>query len=162
MLCSVCTEYPKDAGPRSIPSFRQLSVFAEVSETEIPVRIVNNYDIELFGNVSSCNLAQSNVPCITVSGVITQSDAGGSFNFESGELLLASTTTECKLWGQFNGKGSLNGDRFTINSEVEVTCGTGLFQSSSGKLNMIITGLLPTEDRPSPIYELTLDGRLEN
>jgi hypothetical protein len=56
----------------------------------------------------------------------------------------------------------LDGDEFSINSEVEVTCGTGLFQSNSGQLNMIIKGLLASEENPIPIYELILNGQLEN
>jgi hypothetical protein len=165
MLCTVCTEFPKDPGVRpGIPdgNNRFLSIAAEVSETEIPVKIADFYDLELFGNVSSCNLSQSGAPCITINGVITQTDKGGNFNFESGELLLESTVTDCKLWGQFNGRGSIEGDRFIINSDVEVACGTGLFQSKSGQLKMIISGLLPTENHPNPIYELTLDGQLKN
>jgi hypothetical protein len=164
MLCTVCTEFPKDPGVRpGIPDGynRFLSVVAEVSQAGIPVKIADNYEIELFGNATSCNLSSSGAPCITINGVITQTDKGGNFNFESAELLLESTVTDCKLWGQFNGRGSIEGDRFTINSDVEVACGTGLFESNGGTLKMAITGSLPTEDNPSPIYELTLNGQLE-
>ena len=127
MLFSLCTE--TEYRYREAHDYQSFSIVAEVHETVIPVRIADNYDIELFGDVVSCNLSQSNQPCITVSGVITsQPNEWGTFSFEGGELLIESTTTDCKLWGQFTGKGSLDGDRFVINSDVEVTCGTGLFE----------------------------------
>jgi len=163
MLFSLCSEYPKARVPiEPAGNSKELSIVAEVSQAGAPVKIADNYEIELFGNATSCNLSEASAPCITIIGMISQSDAHGHFTFEAGELLLASTTTECKLWGQFNGDGVLSGDEFTITSEVEVTCGTGLFQSNSGQLEMTIKGLLPTENHPKPIYELTLDGQLKN
>jgi hypothetical protein len=163
MLCTVCSKYPEDPGVRPEPEdYKSLNVVAEVSQTETPVKIADNYQIELFGNATSCNLSPSGAPCITVIGMITKPDALGNFSFEEGELLLASTTTECKLWGQFDGDGVLDGNVLTITSQVEVTCGTGLFTSNGGFLNMTIKGLLASEENPSPIYELTLNGQLEN
>lgn len=162
MLCTVCTKFPKDADVGPIDDYRYLSVFADVSNSGTPMKIADNYAIELFGTVASCNLSQSGAPCITVTGMITLPDASGNFNFDAGELLLESTTSDCKLWGQFIGDGTLDGDQFNINSEVEVTCGTGLFQSNSGQLNMTIKGLLASEENPTPIYELILSGQLEN
>jgi len=162
MLFALCTEYPKGYDPdRFAGEVKYLSVIAEVSETEIPIKITDNYQIKFYGNVASCNLSQSGAPCITVSGAITETDAAGNFNFRDGEMLLESTITNCKLWGQFSGKGSLEGNRFTINSDVELACGTGLFESNGGTLKMTISGVLPSEDNPSPIYELTLNGQLE-
>jgi hypothetical protein len=159
LLCAVCSE-PND---HNVPkhNYKSLSVIAEVSETEIPVKVAENYQIELFGNAMSCNLSQNGAPCISVSGVITETDGTGNFNFRDGELTLESTTTNCKLWGQFDGKGSLIGDSFVINSDVEVACGTGLFESYGGQLKMTISGLLPSGENPKPIYELTLNGLLE-
>lgn len=162
MLFALCTEYPKEYVPDHFAGeVKYLSVLAEVSETEILVKITDNYQIEFYGNAASCNLSQSGVPCITVSGAITETDATGNFNFKDGELILESTVTNCKLWGQFSGKGSLEGNRFSINSDVEVACGTGIFESNGGTLKMTIAGVLPSEDNPSPIYELTLNGELE-
>jgi len=162
MLFAVCSEYPKEYDPDQFSGeVKYLSVIADVSETEIPVIIADNHEIQLFGNVASCNLSQSGKPCITVSGVITETDGSGNFNFRNGELLLESTVTNCKLWGQFTGRGSLEGDRFTVNSDVEVACGTGLFESTGGQLKLTITGLLPKEDQAAPVYQLTLDGQLK-
>ena len=159
MLCAFCTDNNNHYFP--VKDYQSLNIVAEVHETEIPLRIADNYDIELFGNSASCNLSKAGQPCITVSGVITQPDAMGSFNFEEGELLIESTTADCKMWGQFSGKGSLDGISFVINSDVEVTCGTGLFETKGGKLSMTITGLLPPKDIQSSTYNLTLYGELE-
>jgi hypothetical protein len=163
MLCTMCSKFPEDPGMRPLSDSKFLSITAEVSETEFPLIIANNDDIELYGNVASCNLYQSGAPCITIFGIIKrQPNQFGSFRIEDGELLLESTTTDCKLWGEFNGIGSLDGDQFTINSDVAVTCGTGVFNSNGGKLNMMITGILPTQDHPVSSYELILKGELEN
>ena len=106
LLCSLCTEYPKEYDPDQFSGeMKYLNVTAEVSETENSVKIADNYQLEFFGNVASCNLSQTGPPCITVSGVITETDATGNFNFRDGELLLESTVTNCKLWGQFSGFG---------------------------------------------------------
>jgi len=160
LLCTVCSK-DDDPGIHSKHNYKTLSVTAEVSETQIPVKVAENYQIELFGNATSCNLSKSGAPCITVRGVITETDGAGNFNFRDGELTLESAITNCKLWGQFDGKGSLTGNSIEIDSEVEVSCGTGLFESVGGNLKLIIWGFLPTEDNPSPIYELTLNGQLE-
>jgi len=161
MLCTVCNKFPKEYEPIQPDNSRYLNVVAEVSETVIPMKIAENYEIELFGNATSCNMSQTGAPCITINGIITRASAMDGFNLESGELLLESTKADCKLWGQFDGKGSLTGNAFVINSDVEVSCGTGLFKTNHGKLNMTITGFLPTEKNPSPIYELTISGQLD-
>ncbi len=161
MLCTVCNKFPKEYEPIQPDNSRYLSVVAEVSETVIPMKIEENYEIELFGNATSCNMSQTGAPCITLNGIITHASTIDGFNLEFGELLLESTNSDCKLWGQFDGKGSLTGNAFVINSDVEVSCGTGLFKTNHGQLNMTITGFLPTENNPSPIYELTLSGQLD-
>jgi len=162
MLCAVCAE-PYNGPDPITPSgiYKSLEVVAEVSATESPIKIADHYEILLFGNTTSCNLSESGSPCITVSGTITQPDSFGNFDFEEGEFQLKSTTTNCELWGQFHGKGTMSGNQIMIKSEVEVTCGTGAFKAKGGDLTMTISGLLPEEDSESTSYQLSLDGLLE-
>jgi hypothetical protein len=161
MLCTLCTKYPKDYEPGINHNFRYLNIMAEVSETEIPIHIADNCELCLLGTVGSCNLSSPGELCISVDGIITHLSPFGRFDFE-GELLLESDDilTDCKLWGAIEGKGTVSGNSFLIESDVEVNYGTGTFLSKSGQLTLTIKGTLPTEDNPAPKYELNLDGNL--
>ena len=115
-----------DDGPRagSQGEFERFSFRADVAKTDTPLKLSKGFEFELNGNATSCNLIDAG--CFYIYGFINELQQSGKFKVSECELDIYSQTSECELFGQFDGIGERVGNEFDINAEVSISCGTGL------------------------------------
>lgn len=158
-LIASCQErYPID--PFNDPAeYQKINFRADVSLSEYEMKLEDGFAFELGGNSTSCNLTDK--ACFYIDGNIAEVDRWGNFKLSEGEIVINSTTTNCELVGQFDGTGKKDGDNFEMTANLQINCGTGVFNSNGGSLKLTISGILPTTAQPYLNYKLNIDGYLE-
>lgn len=148
-----------ESGIDTPKDYQQFNFHADVEGSITEMQVENGITFELDGNSTSCNLVEK--ACFYLAGDILEVDQSGSFKVTNGQLVLSSLISDCELTGQFEGSGIRENNTFKITADLQVNCGTGIFDSNAGKLQLIVNGELPTKAQPNLSYEVNINGYLE-
>ena len=161
VLSSSCEDWAD--GPRIDPGikdydYEKLSIQAEVLSTALPIKIGEGFEMDLSGEISTCNLA--NVSSLSIYGCIKNPNYIGGFEIQEGEFELYAESTECTISGSFTGTGFQDEINFEIIATIAVNYGRGQFYAEGGELRLKITGKVPSVNDEYMKYELEIEGTL--
>lgn len=159
-LFASCEEYGSGVRPHVENfAYEKLNIQAEVFSTALPIEIGEGFEMDLSGEISTCNLA--NVSSLSIYGFIKNPNYIGGFEIQEGEFELYAESAECTISGSFIGTGFQDENHFEIIATIAVNYGRGQFYAEGGELRLKITEKVPSVNDEYMKYELEIEGNLK-
>ncbi len=159
LLSLACNDETKGVCPLPCSEvvYTSLEVHADITEPEVPIRIVQGANLVLTGHTTTCNLAENTI--FNLAGEVSYLDEYGQFEIRTGEFILSAQETGCELNGDFSGTGVKYYDGFEFYGTIEIAYGYGGFKADGGTLNLRLVARLDTKNEDYN-YVLDISGDL--